>query len=128
MQPNTDLWQLYARATRTTLRRPPRRGTTREHHGLREQRRHESYDLDFKAALYGPTDSDKRDLGGDVPAMANTAGGVILLGEIRTRYWHTLEQADRGLGRRAGVPLTEEALRRREPVGESERALADRPE
>lgn len=40
----------------------------------------ESYDLGFKATLYGSTDSDKRDLDGDVAAMANTASGVILLG------------------------------------------------
>jgi predicted HTH transcriptional regulator len=40
----------------------------------------EAYDLDFKASLYGHSDGDKRDLGGDVAAMANTAGGVLVLG------------------------------------------------
>lgn len=40
----------------------------------------EEFDLDFKAGLYGRTDQDKRNLGGDVAAMANTAGGVIILG------------------------------------------------
>lgn len=40
----------------------------------------ESYDLDFKGTLYGTSDKAKRDLGNDVAAMANTAGGVIVLG------------------------------------------------
>lgn len=40
----------------------------------------ESFDLDYKSTLYGTSDADKRDLSGDVAALANTAGGVILLG------------------------------------------------
>ncbi|MFB7370327.1 helix-turn-helix domain-containing protein [Streptomyces sp. NPDC056222] len=40
----------------------------------------EHYDLDFKRGLYGNKDSDRRDLAGDVAAMANTAGGIIVLG------------------------------------------------
>jgi hypothetical protein len=40
----------------------------------------EDYDLDFKGTLYGRSDSEKRDLAGDVAAMANTAGGLIVLG------------------------------------------------
>jgi hypothetical protein len=40
----------------------------------------EDYDLDFKKPLYGNKDQDKRDLAGDVAAMANTAGGLIILG------------------------------------------------
>jgi hypothetical protein len=40
----------------------------------------EAFDLDFKACLYGRGDSDRRALAGDVAAMANTAGGVIVLG------------------------------------------------
>jgi hypothetical protein len=40
----------------------------------------EAYDLDFKGELYGNGDSDKRALASDVAAMANTAGGVIVLG------------------------------------------------
>lgn len=40
----------------------------------------ESYDLDFKEELYGSNDSAKRSLAGDIAAMANTAGGVIVLG------------------------------------------------
>jgi len=40
----------------------------------------EAFDLDFKLTLYGRGDSDKRALAGDVAALANTAGGVIVLG------------------------------------------------
>src|SRR5689334_13302169 len=40
----------------------------------------EDFDLDFKSELYGNNDSAKRDLAGDVAALANTAGGVIVLG------------------------------------------------
>jgi hypothetical protein len=40
----------------------------------------EAYDLDFKGELYGNADKDKRSCAGDVAAMANTAGGVVVLG------------------------------------------------
>lgn len=40
----------------------------------------EAYDLDFKAELYGNSDSSRRALASDVSAMANTAGGLIVLG------------------------------------------------
>ncbi len=40
----------------------------------------EDSDLDYKGQLYGGGDQDKRDLAGDVAAMANTVGGVIVLG------------------------------------------------
>jgi hypothetical protein len=40
----------------------------------------EAYDLDFKAELYGNSDKDKRSCAGDVAALANTAGGVVVLG------------------------------------------------
>ena len=40
----------------------------------------EDFDLDFKKELYGRGDSSKRDLCGDVAAMANTSGGLIILG------------------------------------------------
>ncbi|MEU4769071.1 ATP-binding protein [Actinosynnema sp. NPDC023794] len=40
----------------------------------------EDYDLDFKSELYGTSDSAKRSLAVDVAAMANTAGGLIILG------------------------------------------------
>lgn len=40
----------------------------------------EDVDLDFKEACYGKRDSEKRDLAGDVAALANTLGGVLILG------------------------------------------------
>lgn len=40
----------------------------------------ESHDLDFKAELYGRSDKSKRDLAGDVAALANTSGGALVLG------------------------------------------------
>lgn len=42
----------------------------------------EDFDLDFKSELYGNNDAAKRDLAGDVAALANTAGGVIVLGMV----------------------------------------------
>jgi hypothetical protein len=48
--------------------------------GLVEVHLPEAFDLDFKKALYGSSDSEKRNLAVDVAAMANTAGGVILIG------------------------------------------------
>jgi hypothetical protein len=47
---------------------------------LVEAEAQEAFDLDFKAAHYGSTEKDKRALAIDVAAMANTAGGVILIG------------------------------------------------
>jgi predicted HTH transcriptional regulator len=38
------------------------------------------FDLDFKEAHYGNTDGEKKKLAGYVAAIANTAGGVILIG------------------------------------------------
>ncbi|MGH3908737.1 MAG: AlbA family DNA-binding domain-containing protein [Pseudonocardiaceae bacterium] len=40
----------------------------------------ESFDLDFKVDHYGSSDSKRRELAGDVAAMANTAGGVVIIG------------------------------------------------
>lgn len=40
----------------------------------------EAYDLEYKAELYGKSDKEKRDLAGDIAAMANTAGGLLVLG------------------------------------------------
>jgi hypothetical protein len=40
----------------------------------------EAFDLDFKEAPYGRSDGDKRSLAVDVAALANTAGGVIIIG------------------------------------------------
>ena len=40
----------------------------------------EAFDLEFKAELYGNTDPAKRALAGDVAALANTAGGLLIVG------------------------------------------------
>lgn len=40
----------------------------------------EEFDLDFKSSPYGRSDSDRRALASDVAALANTAGGVIIVG------------------------------------------------
>jgi len=40
----------------------------------------EAFDLDFKSEMYGPTDKDRRDAATDVAALANTAGGLLILG------------------------------------------------
>jgi hypothetical protein len=40
----------------------------------------EAFDLDFKSKMYGPTDKDRRDAATDVAALANTAGGLLVLG------------------------------------------------
>jgi hypothetical protein len=48
--------------------------------GLVETRAQEDFDLDFKVQTYGRGESDKISLGTDVAAMANTAGGVIVIG------------------------------------------------
>src|SRR6266545_1501836 len=40
----------------------------------------EAYDLEYKAELYGKSDKEKRDVAGDIAAMANIAGGLLVLG------------------------------------------------
>lgn len=40
----------------------------------------EAFDLDFKSEMYGSSDRDKRDAATDVAALANTAGGLLVLG------------------------------------------------
>lgn len=40
----------------------------------------EAFDLDFKAEPYGNAERDKKALAGDVAALANTAGGLLVLG------------------------------------------------
>jgi hypothetical protein len=56
----------------------------------------EQYDLEFKSAMYGRSDSEKRDLCGDVAAMAKTAGGSLSSASLKTcrrvparRAWRT---------------------------------------
>ncbi len=71
----------------------------------------ESHDLDFKQGLYERTDGARRDLAGDVAALANTAGGVLLVG---------VEEDENG--RAAGTPGVElsdgEMTRMRQVVAE----------
>ena len=68
----------------------------------------EDTDLDFKQTLYGHTDSDKRDLTGDVAAMANTIGGAVILG---------IEDVETVATNLHPVPLTDaEELRMRQIV------------
>jgi Schlafen, AlbA_2 len=45
----------------------------------------EAFDLDFKGSLYGNADKDRRDLATDVAALANTAGGLLVLGIAEDR-------------------------------------------
>ena len=64
----------------------------------------EDFDLDFKSELYANNDAAKRDLAGDVAALANTAGGVIVLGIVED------DQAKASEAR--PVTLSEEEVRR----------------
>jgi hypothetical protein len=67
----------------------------------------EDFDLDFKRDLYERTDQKRRDLAGDVAAMANSAGGVIILG---------VDDEDGRAAAAPGVPLTDEETRRMHQV------------
>jgi len=44
----------------------------------------ETFDVDFKGTLFGKLDDDKRNLAGDVAALANTAGGFSSWASRRT--------------------------------------------
>ena len=44
----------------------------------------EDEDLDFKRELYGSSDGQRKDLSGDIAALANYRGGVLLLGVEET--------------------------------------------
>lgn len=70
----------------------------------------EAFDLDFKSEMYGPTDRDRRDAATDVAALANTAGGLLIIG---------IEEDDQARATAApGVALTEADERRiRQIVG-----------
>lgn len=49
-------------------------------HALVSDQVPEAFDLDFKAELYGNGESGRRSLATDVAALANTAGGLLVLG------------------------------------------------
>jgi hypothetical protein len=53
---------------------------------------HEDFDLDFKSETYGSSDGAKRELAADVAALANSAGGVIIVG---------LDEDEHGAAKRA---------------------------
>lgn len=64
----------------------------------------EAFDLDFKAKLYGNAERDKKALAGDVAALANTAGGLLILGieeddQARARTAPGVSVADAEVGR-----------------------------
>ncbi len=64
----------------------------------------EAFDLDFKAGPYGSGDPDRRELAKDVAALANTAGGLLVLG---------IGEDDQGRAATApGVSVTESETRR----------------
>jgi hypothetical protein len=68
----------------------------------------EGSELEFKVKLFGGSDAEKRDLAGDVAALANTAGGVILLG---------VDEDDQARAAAApGVPLSDAEERRMRQV------------
>lgn len=70
----------------------------------------EDTDLEFKQALYGRADDDKRSLSGDIAAMANTVGGAIVIGVV---------DADGAAAGLNAVALSEEEeLRMRQTVTE----------
>lgn len=70
----------------------------------------EAFDLDFKSKMYGSSDREKRDAATDVAALANTAGGLLVLG---------IEEDDQACASAApGVALSEADERRiRQIVG-----------
>jgi hypothetical protein len=70
----------------------------------------EAFDLDFKSEMYGTSDRDKRDAATDVAALANTAGGLLIIG---------IEEDDQARATAApGVTLTDADERRiRQIVG-----------
>jgi len=70
----------------------------------------EAFDLDYKREMYGRTDADRRALAGDVAALANTAGGLIIIGID--------EDAQARAGEATPVPLADDEVARiRQIVG-----------
>jgi hypothetical protein len=64
----------------------------------------EAFDLDFKGTLYGNGDTARRDLATDVAALANTAGGLLVLGIEEDRQ----ARADAA----PGVTISDDEIRR----------------
>ncbi len=77
-------------------------------HGLVAGRVAEDQDLEFKQVLYGNSDADKRELAADVAALANTVGGLLIVG---------IRDADGVAAELTPVPLGEdEVLRMRQVI------------
>jgi Schlafen, AlbA_2 len=64
----------------------------------------EAFDLDFKAQLYGSSERDRKDLATDVAALANTAGGLLILGIGEDRQARAVAAP--------GVPVSDDEIRR----------------
>jgi len=64
----------------------------------------EAFDLDVKAKLYGNSDSDRRNLATDVAALANTAGGLLVLGIEEDRQARAVAAP--------GVPVSDDEVTR----------------
>lgn len=62
----------------------------------------EDFDLDFKRDMYKRSDSDRRALCSDVAAMANTAGGLILIGVDEDEHAQASSLV--------GVPVSDDAV------------------
>jgi hypothetical protein len=71
---------LRSRRLETVLGATVDRMSARNIEALPGNRVSEAFDLDFKGTLYGNSDKERRDLCGDVAALANTSGGVIVVG------------------------------------------------
>lgn len=68
------------------------------------QRVPETFDLEYKAELYGSSESDKRSLATDVAALANTDGGLLVLGVV--------EDDQARAAQASGVSIAESECRR----------------
>jgi hypothetical protein len=71
---------LRSRRLETLLGAPVADLTAGHMHAAVEAKIAESHDLDWKGEAYGNSDKDKRELAADVAALANTVGGLIVLG------------------------------------------------
>jgi hypothetical protein len=70
----------------------------------------EAFDLDFKSEMYAPTERGRKDAATDVAALANTAGGLLILGIEEDRQARAINAP--------GLALSEEDERRiRQIVG-----------
>ncbi|MEU5934555.1 ATP-binding protein [Micromonospora sp. NPDC047187] len=71
---------LRSRRLEALLGAPVDRLSSEHIEGLVKASAQEAFDMDYKLTLYGRSDADRRALASDVAALANTAGGVIVVG------------------------------------------------